>query len=288
VTEPGLPPVIEVREEGWVSLVEADLAPALLAGGLLGLAAASAVSPASSSTAPVGRAPHGRLHAAGTPDVIVRRYCHAGLLAPLTGDRFFSSDRFKNEFEIGRAAWAAGLPTARPVAVGWRSSGLFTRGFIATLVIPAARDLLDLFARPSAEPVRVAAARACAQAVRRLHDAGVVHADLHLKNLLVGEAPDGKPGGAAWVIDLDLAQRLEAPLPLAPRVSNLARLYRSVEKHRRLGLAIGDAEVEAFCEAYFGEDKEGRAAARRAMGVARWRAGVRGWRSGAKRGPTRA
>ncbi len=269
MTEPGVAPVREVRESGWVCLVEESLAEGLLAAGLLRIAAAP---PSASSSGPTGRAPHARIHVSGGADVIVRRYRHGGLLARLTGDRFLSSDRFKNEFEIGRDAWARGVPTARPVAVGWRSSGPFHRGFIATLAIPSARDLLDLFARPSAEPVRVAAARACALAVRRMHDAGIVHADLHLKNLLAGEGPDGKPGGAAWVIDLDLARREEGPLPIDPRVSNLARLYRSVEKHRRRGLWIGDAEVEAFCEDYFGEDKSGRVAAHRAMATARWRA----------------
>lgn len=283
MTEPGLPPVREVRAEGWICVLEADLAEELLAGGLIRTAASP---PSSSSSAPTGRAPHARINLAGGTNVILRRYRHGGLLAPVTGDRFLSSDRFRSEFDVARAAWAAGVPTARPVAVGWRSSGLFTRGFIATLVIPAARDLLALFARPSAEPVRVAAARACAQAVRRMHDAGIVHADLHLKNLLVGEGSAGKPGEAAWVIDLDLARRETSPLSIGPRVSNLARLYRSVEKHRRLGLSIGDAEVEAFCEAYFGDDSEGRAAAHRAMGRARWRAGVHARRAATRRGPT--
>jgi len=272
VTEPGLPPVREVCAQGWVCLVEAGLAEALLAAGLVQIAESA---PAASG-GPTGRAPHARIRLADGTDVILRRYRHGGLLAPLTGDRFLSSDRFRSEFEIGRAAWAAGVPTARPVAVGWGATGLFRRGFIATLAISGARDLLDLFARPSTEPVRVSAARACARAVRRLHDAGIVHADMHLKNLLVGEGADGKPGGTAWVIDLDLARREVAPLPIGPRVSNLARLYRSVEKHRRLGLTIGDAEVEAFCEAYFGDDSEGRAAAHRALGLERLRARVHG------------
>jgi len=274
VTEPGLPPVREVREEGWTCLLEVALAEPLLAAGLIRIAESALAA----SGVPTGRAPHARIRLADGTDVILRRYRHGGLLAPLTGDRFLSSDRFRSEFEIGRAVWAAGVPTARPVAVGWRARGLFHRGFIATLTISGARDLLDLFARPSTEPVRVAAARACAQAVRRLHDAGIVHADLHLKNLLVGEGVNGKSCGEAWVIDLDLARRESAPLPLNARVSNLARLYRSVEKHRRLGLTIGDAEVEAFCEAYFGDDSDGRAAAHRALGLERLRARVHGRR----------
>lgn len=275
MSEPGFAPVREVREAGWCCLVEESLADSLLAAGLIRIASSP---PASSPAGPTGRAPHARIHVSGGADVIVRRYRHGGLLARLTGDRFLSSDRFRNEFEIGRAAFAAGVPTARPVAVGWRASGPFHRGFIATLVIAAARDLLDLFARPSAEPVRVSAARACALAVRRMHDAGIVHADLHLKNLLVGEGADGTPGGTAWVIDLDLVRREGPPVSMDSRVSNLARLYRSVEKHRRRGLSIGDAEVEAFCEAYFGEDRSGRAAAGRAMAAARLRASLHGRR----------
>jgi 3-deoxy-D-manno-octulosonic acid kinase len=276
-----LPPVEDLREGGWTCRIETALARPLLAAGLLE-AAERGAGPASAAT---GRASHARLRvedAGGAAGVIVRRYRHGGLLAPLTGDRFLSSARFTNEFELGRRAWAEGVPTARPVAVGWRG-GLSKRGFIATLAIPGARDLLDLFVKPVAEPKRLAAARACALAVRRMHDAGIDHADLHLKNLLVGEGPGGAPGETAFVIDLDLARRGSGPLDGRARVSNLARLFRSAEKHRRAGLAIGDAEIEAFCEAYFGDDAGARATAHRALGIARIRAGLHARKGRAER-----
>ena len=267
MTEIDLPPVREIEANGWSVLADAELADVLLEAGLLSAAQGAP----HAADGPTGRASHARLALPDNRAVIVRRYRHGGLLARLMNDRFLSSNRFRREFDLGRAAWAEGIPTARPIAVGWRRAGWGNRGFIATIAIPGSRDLLDLFACPVGDPQRIAAARAAAIAVRRMHNAGVVHADLHLKNLLVGEGPDG-PASVAWVIDLDLARRGPAPLALRTRVQNLARLFRSVEKHRRAGREIAAAEVEAFCKAYFGDDVEGRAAAHRAMRLAKLRA----------------
>lgn len=269
MTEP-LAAVREFRAGAWTVLAEAPLCESLLRADLAGALRGGPTA----GPAPRGRGTHGRIEIAGGPALVLRRYRHGGMLAGLTGDRFLGHGRFLREFELGRAAWAAGVPTPRPVAVGWRTGALATRGFLATVEIGGARDLLDLFAGPISRPKRHAAVRASARAIRALHDAGVNHADLHLKNLLVGEGPGG-PGGTAWVIDLDLARRVAGELPLPGRVSNLARLYRSVEKHRRRGLHIDAEDVGAFCDAYFGDDAEGRAAARGALGLARLRARMR-------------
>jgi tRNA A-37 threonylcarbamoyl transferase component Bud32 len=269
VTEP-LAAVREFRAGAWTVLAEAPLCQGLeradLAGALRGGPPAG--------PAPRGRGVLQRLEIAGGPALVLRRYRHGGMLAGLTGDRFLGHGRFLREFELGRAAWADGVPTPRPVAVGWKAGAIATRGFLATVELDGARDLLDLFAAPISAPKRHAAVRSSARAIRALHDAGVDHADLHLKNLLVGEGPAG-PGSTAWVVDLDLARRVAGGLPRAARVSNLARLYRSVEKHRRRGLHIDAEDVDVFCDAYFGDDAEGRAAARGALGLARLRARIR-------------
>ncbi len=264
-----LPPLREVREGGWTVRVEEALCGRLLDGGLV----AAAERPDLNATAPAGRGLHGRLDLGGGRGVIVRRYRHGGLFAPLTGDRFLGKQRFLREFELARRAWAARVPTSRPVAVGWRGGALSTQGFIATLEIGGTCDLLELFTKPLSESARTASALAVAKAVRALHDAGVRHADLHLKNLLVGKEDAGQ-GYHAWVIDLDLARQENGALSLSARIANLARLYRSVEKHRLSGVAIGDAEVKKFCEAYFGNDARGRRALHRAVGIARLRARI--------------
>jgi 3-deoxy-D-manno-octulosonic acid kinase len=283
VIERVLPALRELRAGAWTLRVEASLAEPLLAAGLRD---ALEGAEGSEGGGPSGRGTHRRLVLEDGRAVILRRYRHGGWLAPLTGERFMGTGRFRREFELGRRAWAAGIPTPRPVAVGWRAAGLTRRGCLATLEVANARDLIALFSEPPSPDARRRIARAAARAVLALHDAGIAHADLHLKNVLFEEgperpAPEGAAGEAAagpraWIIDLDLARRGEAPLPLRARIANLARLARSAEKHRRAGLALGEAEIEAFCEAYFGEDAEGRRAAGRALRLARLRAWVHG------------
>lgn len=274
MTDHALPPLREVREGGWTVRLEEALCERLLDGGLVAAAERSDL-PDLNAGGPAGRGPHGRLDLGGGIGVIVRRYRHGGLFAPLTGDRFLGKRRFLREFELARRAWATRVPTSRPVAVGWRGGVLSTRGFIATLEIGGACDLLELLTKPLSESARVAAAVAVAKAVLALHEAGVCHADLHLKNLLVGEDA-AEEGYHAWVIDLDLARQESGALPLSARIANLARLYRSVEKHRHSGVAIGNAEVKQFCKAYFGDDARGRRALHRAVGIARLRARIHG------------
>jgi len=274
VTDLALPSLREVREGGWTLRLEEALCARLLDGGLVAAAERPGL-PGLNAGGPRGRGLHGRLDLGGGIGVIVRRYRHGGFFAPFTGDRFLGKRRFLSEFELARRAWAARVPTARPVAVGWRGGALSTRGFIATLEIGGACDLLAFFTKPLPESAGTAAAVAVAKAVHALHEAGVRHADLHLKNLLVSEEEAGE-GYHGWVIDLDLARQERGALSLSARIANLARLYRSVEKHRRSGVAIGDAEVKKFCEAYFGDDARGRRALYRAVGIARLRARIHG------------
>jgi hypothetical protein len=273
-----------MRAGAWTLLVEEALAGPLLEAGLR--EALEGEARGSEGVGPSGRGTHRRLVLEDGRAVILRRYRHGGWLAPLTGERFLGTGRFHREFDLGRRACATGVPTPRPVAVGWRRAGLTRRGCLATLEVAGARDLLAVLSEAPSPAARRACAHAAARAVRALHDAGIIHADLHLKNILVGPDPEGRaPGGAAgeaatvphaWIVDLDLARREGTPLPLRARVPNLARLARSAEKHRRAGLALGEAEGEAFCEAYFGDDAAGRRAAGRALKIARLRAKLHG------------
>ena len=85
------------------------------------------------------------------------------------------------------------------------------------------------------------------RAVRRLHDAGVAHADLHPKNLL----RDGV--GRVLILDLDKAFDGSGTLSDEMRLRNLVRLGRAVEKHRMKGLRAGRREALRFLEGYAGD-----------------------------------
>ena len=95
--------------------------------------------------------------------------------------------------------------------------------------------------------------RDAGRAVRRLHDAGVPHPDLHPKNLLL--APDGR----VLVLDLDKARPASGLLDEETRLANLVRLGRAVEKHRLKGLRLAGRDVLAFLHGYAGSRAAGRA-----------------------------
>jgi tRNA A-37 threonylcarbamoyl transferase component Bud32 len=86
--------------------------------------------------------------------------------------------------------------------------------------------------------------------VRRFHDAGGSHPDLHVKNLLVRER-DGAV--EIVVIDLDRA-RLQAQVAPRARMAQLMRLYRSLLKRDLLRI-VGDGGCTAFFDAYVQNDR---------------------------------
>ena len=104
----------------------------------------------------------------------------------------------------------------------------------------------------AARGTRHAVLAAAAVLLRQMHDAGLYHADLNAKNILL--APDG----TAMILDLDRAELLDR-LSLRDRAANLARLYRSLHK---LGLApepASDADWAEFYRVYAGDDARLRA-----------------------------
>ena len=85
-----------------------------------------------------------------------------------------------------------------------------------------------------------------------MHRAGLYHADLNLKNILVQIT---ERGVNSYVIDLDRA-RVIKPLGSRMRIRNLVRLYRSLDKQGYLNDPVGMRDVVAFVRAYCGEDQE--------------------------------
>ena len=92
-------------------------------------------------------------------------------------------------------------------------------GALATRAV-AGETLLAYLRRGEVKP---AVLRDCGQAIRAVHDAGVWHADLQVKNILVGD-------GGIWVIDFDDARQGRPPSAVA-RARNLLRFRRSLDKH---------------------------------------------------------
>jgi 3-deoxy-D-manno-octulosonic acid kinase len=203
-----------------------------------------------------GRGPAARLALADGDSLLLRRSLHGGALGPLLGDRWLTLRRPLAELRVTSALRAAGAPVPTPVlALGWRNTGLLWQAAVGTVV---EEDTVDAraFLEAAPDPQAVGeATTAAGLAIRRFHDAGGRHADLHLGNLLLRTSP-AKP--RAVVIDLDKARILDQ-VTAARRMRELMRLYRSVVK-RRLLKPLGPQGVRRFFEAYVGSDRDlGRA-----------------------------
>ena len=186
----------------------------------------------------------------GAAQLVLRGVRRGGLLGPLLGDALFAPERPLREIAVTAALRSAGAPVPRPAFGGaFRSTGAWRfvawNGAVATWFEAETRDA-EAWLR--AGPSQASLARtleSAGGAVRRFHDAGGSHPDLHVKNLLVRELADRCE---IVVIDLDRA-RIVPELAARARMAQLMRLYRSLLK-RDLLRVVGEAGCAAFFAAY--------------------------------------
>jgi hypothetical protein len=146
------------------------------------------------------------------------------------------------------------VPRAVFVAARRRWGAFWTAG-VATVHEEGSVDgVAFLGGAPGAER-RLRACAAAGAAVRRLHDAGVRHGDLHVKNLLLREVGDRTE---TLIVDLDRA-RAAAGADARARMAEIMRLYRSLVR-RGLADTLGPEGCQRFLDAYTRGDPRLRAA----------------------------
>lgn len=202
---------------------------------------------------------------------LVKHYCRGGLFRRLLRDRYFGRRRFLRELEAGEAARARGVPAVEILALVVEKNGVFTHR--ADLVTREIRDAVDLreyiertFPTGDGDQARrtessEALLSAVASLLRKMHDAGMYHADLNVKNILVRE-DDGTP--RCYIIDLDRA-RCRRSVSTTERLKNLGRLYRSLEKTGLAPHRISEPDMRRFVELYCRRDPELEAGAQRLL-----------------------
>ena len=130
--------------------------------------------------------------------LVLKRHKRTGRQGPGRG---FLGTRSLAAFRKGHALLARGISTARPVAaVDLRHRGAVKDTLLATEPV-AGVPLSEWLRRDPPALERRQLARALAQMIRRLHDAGFSHRDLKAPNILV--APRGSCGPRPVLVDLD-------------------------------------------------------------------------------------
>ncbi|MBR9988941.1 MAG: hypothetical protein KFH98_04250 [Gemmatimonadetes bacterium] len=146
-----------------------------------------------------GRGAAYRMTLSGT-DCIVRHYRRGGAVAHVLRDEYLRAGepRPLRELHASIAARARGVDTPEVVAAIAYLAGPLYRADLATQFVPDSRDLAEvLFGSTANVAHREAAWRAAGAMLRTTFAAGVEHADLNLRNILIAGAAVNSDAAAA-------------------------------------------------------------------------------------------
>jgi len=155
--------------------------------------------------------------------VVLRRYLRGGWAAALSREHYVytgvSTSRPFREYHLLAAMRELQLPVPRPVAALCQHRGILSKGAIITKRIMDTTPLADLLEANCPNHKTWAAIGEC---IRRFHAAGIWHADLNARNILL----DGD--ARVFLIDFDRARF--SPGEEVDGRGNLKRLKRSLIK----------------------------------------------------------
>lgn len=174
---------------------------------------------------------------------VVRRYHRGGLMQRVNSARYFGGNRAFDELRATERARTGGVRTARILAAVESPRTVGYTAMLATILIPGARDAAAWLANGTGDR-KGEMLREAGRQMAAMHEAGVAHPDVHLRNLLVVDA-DGGP--EVWLLDFDKARVHAGPVPRARRATDLRRLARSV---RKLKADVGPDGWAALREGY--------------------------------------
>lgn len=201
-----------------------------------------------------GRGTLGELRTANF-DLLVRRYRRGGLLGSARGERFADAGRAVDEARVGLALRERRLRTPEPLGVRARPH---ERGGLRLELLLERRTAAIDFGRAWLEGdahLRQELERELGAFIAALHEHGLVHRDLHWRNLLV--EPRAPLGERLWIIDLDRASLADAPLDRDARLTQWARFWRAFDKRRRAGALAPEAtSAKRALGAYLGAERD--------------------------------
>ena len=158
----------------------------------------------------------------GSRSWVLRRYLRGGFAARFARDRYLwlgeARTRSFRELRLLATLQGLGLPVPPPVAGRYLRHGLAYGAELVTERLSGARSMEAVLAAGEMNDARWAAIGRC---LRHFHDAGVQHADLNARNIMLG------PRLEVWVLDFDRG-RLRRPGPWSRFA--LDRLARSLAK----------------------------------------------------------
>ncbi len=189
--------------------------------------------------------------------VVLRRYHHGGVLGHFQKDRYLFS--FPPLKEIAACAFAhdQGVPAVEILGAVQERVGLFNRIYLITKHLPEGSDLGEFF-RKQYERVnwreKHQIIEETGKLIRKMHNEGLFHSDLHLKNIYMSQQNGTKQ---FYLLDFDKAH-VVPNLSKEMRLKNLLRLERYLAKYFSETSIFTASDRIRFLRAYFGSNQEAR------------------------------
>lgn len=177
-------------------------------------------------------------------DMVLRHFRRGGFIGKINRDVYLfarvTQSRAMCEYDLLVWMREQGLNVPRPLAASHKPFGVFYRADLITERIPHARPLADILLGTAIDQATWANIGA---EIKRLHSAGVYHADLNCRNILLDDQ------NTPWLIDFDKSNTRP---PGDWSQQNLARLKRSFEKEHGLRpkLHFSDPQWAALLDGY--------------------------------------
>ena len=151
--------------------------------------------------------------------------------------------RVAAEWQTARVLDEVGIPVARPFAMGERRShGTLYESCLITEKVPGAAPLGPSLGGEIQPELKAAILSELARLVRAMHEAGVLHRDLHASNFLLAPAENGYQ---LILVDLHAARKTDHAL-IGARVRMLAKLIYTLSD------VLSPAERRRFLAQYAG------------------------------------
>jgi 3-deoxy-D-manno-octulosonic acid kinase len=158
---------------------------------------------------------------------VLRQYLRGGWVAKFSRQSYFFTSVLRSrplrEFRLLSALYELDLPVPRPIAAMCQHHGFISTGKIMTARILSAQTLADTLPGRTRNSDTVDDLwEKVGKCIRRFHDAGVWHADLNARNILLDKQSQ------VFLIDFDRARF--RPGSAVKGEGNLHRLERSLAK----------------------------------------------------------
>lgn len=157
-------------------------------------------------------------------EYVLRHYWRGGLPGKIFKDGYLylgeTRSRPYGELALMIALHEQGLPVAMPIAARLTRTGLTYRADLITAKLPQSQDLVKVL---SGQPMAAERWQALGAVLARFHRAGVYHADLNARNILLSQEQ-------FYLIDFDRGELRESGTDW--QQANLARLRRSLLKEQ--------------------------------------------------------